>query len=80
MLPAVSVIANKDISMKLVLILIGLALIAVAVVYFVLPADQLPSFFPGHEAGLARIRFKHGLISGASGGLLICIAYFMGRR
>jgi hypothetical protein len=66
--------------MKLVLILIGLALIVIAVVYFVLPADQLPSFFPGHEAGVARIHFKHGLVSGAAGGLLICIAYFMGRR
>ena len=66
--------------MKLILMLIGLALIAVAVVYFLVPADQLPSFFPGHATGLARIRFKHGLISGAAGGLLIAIAYFTGRR
>jgi uncharacterized membrane protein YkvA (DUF1232 family) len=33
--------------MKLVAILLGVVLIIIAVVYFVTPSDQLPSFFPG---------------------------------
>ncbi len=66
--------------MKLLLTLIGLALIVVAVVYLLLPADQLPSFFPGHESGLARIRMKHGLVSGGLGVVLIALGWFMGRR
>ena len=37
--------------MKLLLSVLGLVLIVVAVIYFVMPADQLPSFMPGHEAG-----------------------------
>jgi hypothetical protein len=45
-----------------------------------MPADQLPSFLPGHEAGLARIRMKHGLISGAVGVVLLAVDWFMGRR
>ena len=31
-------------------IVVGLALIVVAIVYWVEPAKSLPSFFPGHEA------------------------------
>ena len=66
--------------MKLVLTLIGIALIVVAVVYFLMPADQLPGFFPGHESGLARIRLKHGLLSGAVGLVLLAVGWFMGRK
>ena len=66
--------------MKLVITLLGLALIVIAAVYFLLPADQLPSFFPGHEAGLARIRMKHGLVSGAAGVALLAVGWWMGRR
>lgn len=66
--------------MKLVLTLLGLALIVIAAIYFLMPADALPSFFPGHESGLARIRMKHGLVSGAVGVVLLAIGWFMGRR
>ncbi len=41
--------------------LLGVVLIAVAVVYWVDPASSLPSFFPGHEAGSARHHVKHGI-------------------
>ena len=34
--------------MKLILSLLGVVLLIVAAVYFVIPADQLPGFFPGH--------------------------------
>ena len=66
--------------MKLVITLLGLALIVIAAVYFLLPADQLPSFFPGHETGLARIRMKHGLLLGAAGVALLAVGWWMGRR
>ncbi|HEX3709876.1 MAG TPA: hypothetical protein VHV56_08305 [Pseudolabrys sp.] len=66
--------------MKLVLILLGLILIALAVVYFVLPADQLPGFLPGHAAGVMRIHAKHGLVAGAIGVALVTAGWFMGRR
>src|SRR3979411_2047098 len=53
--------------MKLVLTLLGVFLLFVAAVYFLVPADQLPSFFPGHETGLDRVRTKHGIASGVAG-------------
>jgi hypothetical protein len=66
--------------MKLVLSVLGIALIIVAAIYFLMPADALPSFFPGHEAGLARIRMKHGLVSGAAGLVLLAVGWGMARR
>jgi hypothetical protein len=66
--------------MKTILLLLGALLIVVAVVYFVIPADSLPSFLPGHEAGLARPRMKHGIASGVVGVVLIAAGWFMGRR
>jgi uncharacterized membrane-anchored protein YitT (DUF2179 family) len=66
--------------MKVLCIILGLVLIAVAVVYFTMPADQLPSFFPGHEAGVARMHTKHGVVAGAIGVVLLAAGWFMGRR
>jgi len=66
--------------MKLVLTLLGVVLLVVAAVYFLVPADQLPRFFPGHEEGVARVHTKHGIIAGAIGLVLIGAGTFMGRR
>jgi hypothetical protein len=66
--------------MKAVLILVGIVLIVVAAVHLLLPADSLPSFFPGHETGMTRIRLKHGLLSGGIGVVLILAGWFVGRR
>lgn len=66
--------------MKNIALVLGLALIAIAVIYFMMPADSLPGFFPGHEAGLARIRVKHGVLSGGLGVVLIVVAWIMGRK
>jgi hypothetical protein len=71
---------QKDLSMKLVLTLLGVVLLVVAAVYFLVPADQLPSFFPGHETGLARIRTKHGITSGVAGVVLLAVGVWIGRR
>lgn len=66
--------------MKSILILLGIALLVVAAVYLVLPADQLPGFFPGHETGLMRIRMKHGVVAGAAGLVLFAVGWWMRRR
>ena len=66
--------------MKLVLTLVGVVLLVVAAVYFVLPADQLPGFFPGHEDGVARMHYKHGIASGVAGVVLLAAGVWMGRR
>ena len=66
--------------MKLVLTLLGVVLLVVAAVYFLVPADQLPGFFPGHEAGVTRVRAKHGVVSAVAGLVLLAAGVWMGRR
>ena len=50
---------------KKVLVILAYTVAAIffglAIVYFVTPADQLPSFIPGHAAGSTKAHFKHGL-------------------
>ena len=67
-------------TMKLILILLGIALIVVGAVYLMVPADSLPSFLPGHTAGLMRPRMKHGLLSGAIGVVLLAAGFWVGRK
>ncbi len=44
-----------------VLIVLGLAFLGLAVYYWITPANALPQFFPGYEAGSTATHLKHGL-------------------
>ena len=54
-------------------LILGIVLIAIAVVYWAEPAKSLPSFFPGHEAGSSHHHVKHGIAAFLLG--LACLAY-----
>ena len=60
--------------------LLGVVLLIIAAVYFLVPADQLPGFFPGHEIGAMRMHYKHGVVSGVAGLVLIGAGIWTGRR
>ena len=47
-------------------VIVGVALLALAIVYWLDPADALPSFFPGHEAGSTHHHVKHGIAARSS--------------
>jgi hypothetical protein len=66
--------------MKTFAYLLGVLLIVVAAIYLLVPADSLPAFLPGHEAGLMRPRMKHGIAAGAVGIVLLALGWFFGRR
>jgi hypothetical protein len=66
--------------MKTVLTLLGVVLLIIAAVYVLVPADQLPGFFPGHEAGSTHVHVKHGVVSGVLGLVLLAAGVWMGRR
>ncbi len=66
--------------MKLILTVLGVVLLVIAGVYFLVPADQLPGFLPGHEAGVTRVHVKHGIVSGVVGVVLIAAGIWMGRK
>ena len=56
-------------------VILGIALIAVAVIYFVEPAHSLPSFFPGHSSATGaeanHHHTKHGIAA-----LVVALACF----
>jgi uncharacterized membrane protein HdeD (DUF308 family) len=56
-------------------VILGIVLIAVAVVYFVEPAHSLPSFFPGHSSATGaepnHHHTKHGIAA-----LVVALACF----
>jgi len=45
------------------LIALAVVFVVLAVVYFVTPANQLPSVLPGHQSGLTKHHTKHGLVA-----------------
>jgi hypothetical protein len=64
---------NKRRTYMVLLIIIGVALTALAIYYWVTPAGSLPSFFPGHLAGSAHIHVKHGVAA-----VVVGIVCFLG--
>ena len=66
--------------MRTAAILLGLLFFVVAIIYWVVPADSLPGFFPGFEPGLNRVRLKHGIAAAVVGVLLFAVAWYAGRR
>ena len=66
--------------MNIIITLLGVVLLIVAGVYFLLPADQLPAFFPGHEAGVTHVHTKHGIVAGVAGVVLLGTGWWLGRN
>jgi hypothetical protein len=54
-------------------VVVGLALIVVAAIYWAEPARSLPGFFPGHESGSGHHHTKHGIAAFLVG--LACLAF-----
>jgi hypothetical protein len=54
-------------------VILGIVLLAIAIVYWIEPARSLPSFLPGHLAGSGHHHVKHGIAAFAVG--LLCFAY-----
>jgi uncharacterized membrane protein HdeD (DUF308 family) len=57
-------------------LVVGVALIVIAIVYFAEPAKSLPGFFPGHQAGSTHHHVKHGIASLLVGLACLVFAWF----
>ncbi len=70
--------AMRDSSRLLILVavILGVALLVVAGIYFAEPARSLPSFFPGHSAGSTTHHVKHGIAAVVVGLALLVFAWF----
>ncbi len=70
-----SPVRNDRLLVALALV-VGVALIVIAIVYFAEPAKSLPGFFPGHQAGSAHHHVKHGIASLLVGLACLVFAWF----
>jgi hypothetical protein len=53
-------------------VVVGIALLAVAGIYFADKAESLPSFFPGHQAGSTTHHYKQGIAA-----IVVALALFV---
>jgi hypothetical protein len=57
-------------------VIVGIAFVALAVLYWVDSADALPSFIPGHEEGSGHHHIKHGIAALVVGLACLIFAWF----
>ena len=57
-------------------VVLGVLLIALAVVYWALSAGSLPAFLPGHAAGSGHHHIKHGIAAFLLGVACLVYAWF----
>jgi hypothetical protein len=67
---------RKNRTLILPAVIVGVLLVALAVVYFVDSADALPSFLPGHQAGSSHHHIKHGIAALCLGAGALILAWF----
>ena len=60
--------------------LLGVFFLAIAAMYWFVPAGGLPSFFPGFKAGSAHIAAKHAIGSLTIALVLFALAWLQSRR
>jgi hypothetical protein len=66
--------------MKMLAYLLAIICVIAAVMYYVMPAGQLPTFMPGYIAGSDHIHTTHAIAAAAAAVVLFVIGWFMGRR
>ena len=50
-------------ALTVLLVVLAIAFIAVGIIYVTRTAADLPSFFPGHAAGVTKHHYKHSLVA-----------------
>jgi hypothetical protein len=67
-------------AMKMFAYLLAIVSAIAAVMYFVMPAGQLPTFMPGYAAGSDHIHTTHGIAAVIVAVVLLGIGKLVGRR
>ena len=67
---------RNDRLLPLAAVIVGTILIVVAIISWVEPAESLPSFFPGHQAGSDHHHVKHGIAAFLVGVACFVYAWF----
>jgi hypothetical protein len=65
--------------MKMIAYLLAILCVIAAIMYFVMPAGQLPTFMPGYIEGSAHIHTTHGIAAVVAAVVLFGIGKFAAR-
>jgi uncharacterized membrane protein len=57
-------------------VIFGIGFIALAIYYWITPADMLPTLLPGYDAAMTTSHIKHGIASLVVGLALLIYAWF----
>lgn len=60
----------------IIALVLGILFVALAIYYWITPANALPSFFPGYNPAMLAPHFKHGLAAFILAVLLFIYAWF----
>ncbi len=63
-------------TLNVLAVVVGLVFVGVALVYWMTPANMLPSYLPGYNPALSSVHFKHGLGAFIVGAALFVFAWF----
>ncbi len=66
--------------MKMLAYLLAIVCLAAAVMYYTMPAGQLPAFVPGHLDGSDHIHKTHAIAALAAAIILFVLGWFFGRK
>jgi hypothetical protein len=66
--------------LPLIVGILGVVFLVIAAVYWLTPAESLPAFLPGFEAGDVRPHVKHALGSFIIALILFALSWFLGSR
>jgi membrane protein DedA with SNARE-associated domain len=66
--------------MKMLVYVLAIICVIAAVMYFVMPAGQLPTFMPGYIAGSSHIHTTHAIVAAVAAVVLFVIGWWLGRR
>jgi hypothetical protein len=67
---------QKNKQLILPAVVLGVVLVVIAVLYWAMTASDLPSFFPGHQAGSTTHHVKHGIAAFLLGVACFVFAWF----
>lgn len=65
--------------MRMLAYLLAIVCLIAAVMYFVMPAGQLPTFMPGYLAGSDHVHKTHALAAIVAAIILFVLGWFFGR-
>ena len=63
-------------TLTILAVVLGIGFIALAIFYWMTPANMLPTFVPGYDAALSTPHIKHGIASLVVGLALLVYAWF----